>query len=109
MQKKKRKKKNCVSPTGTIHAVDYVEGKRVSTLCNHRNYFDYGMGGFYHRWARTNKPVTCKRCLKTLGLLKTSFTKKEVETLIRRAWRDCWTNSDQYEGDINQWLEKHFK
>ncbi len=51
------KQKSIISPSGCIHADDPEEpGKQA--LCNHCD--------SYH-WSYTNKPVTCKRCLKVLG------------------------------------------
>jgi hypothetical protein len=54
-----------VSPTGCVHAVANAGLlKRYSTECNHSE--AYG-AGYYHNWPVTDKPITCKRCLRVLG------------------------------------------
>jgi len=54
--------------------------KEVWTLCNHNNY--YTTLGFFHHWALTDKPVTCKRCLKRTGELG------DWETLVKKTTRE---------------------
>lgn len=60
------KYKNHMSSSGCIHAIDDKDKEGVRTLCNHvdyhRGYFDSN----YHHWDSTDKPVTCKRCLRLL-------------------------------------------
>ena len=57
-------KKNIISPTGCVHAADGGWQGAWYTLCNHTNY--YRTDGNCHRWPTTDKPVTCKRCLKLM-------------------------------------------
>ena len=55
-----------VSPTGCVHLVNDESHGKYSTECNHKDYFQGWGEGFYHKWDLTEKPVTCKRCLKLL-------------------------------------------
>lgn len=60
---------NIISPTGCVHRAENdrfsAKGSR-RTLCNHRNYYESSASGYWHNWPDTNKPVTCKRCLKLI-------------------------------------------
>ena len=60
-----------VSPTGCVHYADYRSGQYVTTLCNHTNYYE--TCGNLHKWESTNKPVTCKRCLKLANRYNLKF------------------------------------
>jgi len=60
----KKKEIKIESPTGVVHYADrYKREKFCTTLCSHRDYFR--TDGYDHNWPETDKPVTCKRCLKT--------------------------------------------
>lgn len=51
-----------VSPTGCVHLVKDGIVRAYRTECNHGDTW----GGHHHKWKVTEKPVTCKNCLKTL-------------------------------------------
>ena len=57
----------CQSPTGVTHCVKEfifhpVEDNDIRTLCNHKISFY----NWHSNWPLVNKPVTCKRCLKSM-------------------------------------------
>lgn len=53
---------NVISPTGMVHAVETDEGKwGVIPVCHHTQEWDYNVF-----WEKTDKKVTCKRCLQAL-------------------------------------------
>ena len=61
----------CVSPTGLVHAVTSmnVESKVVTVQCNQRDGSRFA--GYEHKWPLCiGKPITCKNCLRALGLSK---------------------------------------
>jgi len=65
-------KTNVISPTGTVHVIkDHWESitgvKRYMTKCRHVNMNRSFSEELYHEWEETNKPVTCKRCLKMIN------------------------------------------
>lgn len=65
-----------ISSTGVVHAVSDIfafggkgpSATGYSTMCNHMNMKKYSVYVYYHHWTETDKPVTCKRCLKALGI-----------------------------------------
>ncbi len=70
-----------VSPTGCVHLVSDVDRKYYRTECNHKDYFKGWDGGYYHDWRLTEKPVTCKRCLKSLGPAEEQKPETKLRTL----------------------------
>lgn len=71
-----------VSPTGCVHLVNGQADGRYGTECNHKNYFQGWGGGYFHKWKLTEKPVTCKRCLRLLNPLpKTNVMKEALEDI----------------------------
>ncbi len=81
-----------VSPTGCVHVVDSELEGRYGTECNHKDYFKGWGGGYFHKWELTEKPVTCKRCLRILDPLpKTDVMKEALEDI-----RDLAINYDGF-------------
>ncbi len=71
-----QKQLKVVSPTGCVHIVDdmlkgrhFPYDERYRTKCNHNDYYRSYGAGYYHGWNVTDKPVTCKRCLRLLDPL----------------------------------------
>lgn len=83
------KKLKIVSSTGCVHLVDsmlrgrhFPFGKRYVTKCNHNDYHRSYGSGYFHDWELTEKPVTCKRCLRLLNPLpKPNFMKEALEDI----------------------------
>jgi len=71
-----------VSPTGCVHAVAGTRGRKYGVKCNHKDYFlDYLDEGYYHGWDLTDKPVTCKRCLRLLDPSRKSLSEIRGQAL----------------------------
>lgn len=67
------KKCKVISPTGRIHAVEGQLGQGYNTTCNYVNVtkrHGYDNFHYFHYWKLTEKPVTCKNCLKILNPYK---------------------------------------
>ncbi len=81
-----------VSPTGCVHLVADVSDKKYMTECNHTDYYQRWGEGCYHKWELTEKPVTCKRCLRLLDPLpKPNVMKEALEDI-----RDLAVNYDGF-------------
>jgi len=91
-----KKSKNAISPAGTVHVVSYKEKVRDGSLrvyseCNYK-----GWRGDYwgNKWALTDKPVTCKTCLRMLGHIQTFTINREeamaIRNIVESVKRDTW-------------------
>ena len=87
-----------VSPTGCVHIVDstmigrhFPFDERYGTKCNHNDYHRSYGAGYFHDWSITDKPVTCKRCLRLLHPLPKS-------KLIEEALEDIRDLAVSYDG-----------
>ena len=60
------KRRRVISPTGIVHAVEGSLLQEHNTTCNYVNVNKWHGLDNYHYWKPTEKPVTCKNCLKIL-------------------------------------------
>lgn len=87
----KKKRLRVISPTGVVHAVEGSQALEHNTTCNYVNITKWHGMDNYHYWKLTEKPVTCKNCLKILGLYQWVGNHKTVMMPVRVPSSDhCW-------------------
>jgi hypothetical protein len=88
-----------LSPTGCVHIANQeniaVSGSReYSTLCNYNDSrYSYG-DGFWHIWPKTDKQVSCRRCLSmseapSHRLKELTIKASDLETDFDRLAKNC--------------------
>lgn len=70
------KNDHCVSTTGVVHHIKFIGRREVWPLCNSNNgpFFSE----YFKSWERTDKPVTCKTCLR-LAMIKIDKHRKILD------------------------------
>ncbi len=87
------KKRRVISPTGVVHAVEGQLGQEYNTTCNYVNVAKWHGMDNYHYWKLTDKPVTCKNCLKILNPYK-----PPKQELMKEALEDIRDLAVGYDG-----------
>jgi hypothetical protein len=64
-------KNRAISPTGAVHLVEWEEEEGadkglVALMCHYKPFGTGWLDGYVVDWPKTDKPVTCKSCLKAL-------------------------------------------
>lgn len=88
-----------VSPTGCVHFVKGGSKGAYRTACNHVDYNKFHGEGYYHDWEFTLKPVTCKRCLKSLEPAEGQKTETKLKHFTVKAGKN---KADQMMSRLNE-------